>query len=60
MSENPPEKVEVEESEEKKNVLVVDPDDYRKTQKLKAIQEAKDRYREYTLNRSERFRELDD
>ncbi|WP_188788783.1 hypothetical protein, partial [Halobellus salinus] len=44
----------------KKNVLVVDPDDYRKTQKLKAIQEAKDRYREYTLNRSERFRELDD
>jgi len=60
MSEKPSEKVEIEESEREKNVLVVDPDDYRKTQKLKAIQEAKDRYREYTLNRSERYSELSD
>jgi hypothetical protein len=60
MSESPSEKVEIEEAEKEKNVLVVDPDDYRKTQKLKAIQEAKDRYREYTLNRSERYSELSD
>lgn len=60
MSERPSKKVEIEEPEKEKNVLVVDPDDYRKTQKLKAIQGAKDRYREYTLSRSERYSELSD
>jgi hypothetical protein len=60
MSEKATENVEIEESEETKNVLVVDPDDYRKTKKLKAIQEAKDRYREFTLNRSKRYSELVD
>jgi hypothetical protein len=60
MSEKPSEKVEIESSEEKKNVLVVDPDDYRKTQKLKAIQEAKDHYREFTLNPNKKFDELKD
>ena len=60
MSERPSEKVEVEEADKEKNVLVVDPDDYRKTQKLRAIQEAKDDYRAFTLNRSERYEELNE
>jgi hypothetical protein len=52
------EKVELEENID--SIVVVDPDDYQKTKKLQSIQEAKDRYREFTLNRSERFRELDE
>ena len=57
MSEEP-EKVELEEDID--NIVVIDPDDYRKTKKLQSIQEAKDRYKEFTLNRSERFKELDE
>lgn len=36
------EKMETEEPEEENNVFVVDPDDYQKTRKLKAINDAKD------------------
>jgi hypothetical protein len=36
------EKMEIEEPEEENNVFVVDPDDYQKTRKLKAINDAKD------------------
>lgn len=43
MSETPQtEQVEVDESTEEKNVFVVDPDDYQKTKKLKAIHNARD------------------
>jgi hypothetical protein len=43
MSESPQdEPIEVEESTEEKNVFVVDPEDYQKTRKLKAINDAKD------------------
>jgi hypothetical protein len=43
MSETPQtEQVEVDESTDEKNVFVVDPDDYQKTRKLKAINDAKD------------------
>lgn len=57
MSEEP-EKVELEEDID--NIVVIDPDNYRKTKKLQSIQEVKDRYREFTINRSKRFRELDE
>ena len=57
---NPEAEPKVKTEENSDSILVVEPDDYRKTQKLKAIQDAKDKYREFTLNRSERFRELDD
>jgi len=60
MTDSNSEHVETEASEDTKNVLVVDPDDYRKTQKLKSIQEAKDHYKEFTVNRNEKFRELDE
>jgi hypothetical protein len=47
MSETPQtEQVEVDESTEEKNVFVVDPDDYQKTRKLKAINDAKDHVRQ--------------
>jgi hypothetical protein len=36
------EKMEIEEADEENNVFVVDPDDYQKTRKLKAINDAKD------------------
>jgi len=39
------EKMEIEEPEEENNVFVVDPDDYQKTRKLKAINDAKDHVR---------------
>lgn len=43
MSETPQtEQVEVDESTDESNVFVVDPDDYQKTRKLKAINDAKD------------------
>jgi sugar phosphate isomerase/epimerase len=58
MSERDTENVEIEESEETKNVLVVDPDDYRKTQKLKAINESKKRFKEINQNHTELYREL--
>ena len=58
MPENSSEKVEIEESEEDKNILVVDPDDYRKTQKLKAINEAKKELKEINRNHTELYREL--
>ena len=47
MSEAPQdtEHVELEESPDEKNVFVVDPDDYQKTRKLKAINDAKDHVR---------------
>jgi hypothetical protein len=60
MSESPSEKVEVEESETEKNVLVVDPDNYRKTQKLKSIQEAKDHYKDFILNEHKCWKALND
>ncbi len=41
-----PDHVEVEEALEEKNVFVVDPEDYQKTRKLKAINDAKKHYRE--------------
>jgi sugar phosphate isomerase/epimerase len=52
------EKVDIE--EETDNIVVVDPDDYRKTQKLKAIQDAKENYRDFTLNRPKKFREFNE
>jgi hypothetical protein len=58
MSEKATENVEIEESEETKNVLVVDPDDYRKTQKLKAINEAKREFKEINRNHTELYREM--
>jgi hypothetical protein len=42
MSGKTSEKVEIEESEKEKNVLVVDPDDYQRTKKLKLINKAKE------------------
>ena len=50
--------VETEASEDTKNVLVVDPEDYQKTQKLKSIQEAKDHFKSFTLNEREKFEKL--
>lgn len=61
MSETPQtEQVEVEESSEENsdNIVVVDPDDYQRTQKLKAIQEAKDEYKRYKRNKSEILMEM--
>lgn len=60
MSENPSEKVEVQEPEKEKNVLVVEPDDYRKTQKLKSIQEAKENYKDYIINEHKQFEAMKD
>lgn len=48
MSEKASKKVKID-SEETENILVVDPTDYRKTQKLKSIQKAKDHYKDFTL-----------
>jgi hypothetical protein len=58
MSEKDTENVEIEESEETKNVLVVDPDDYRKTQKLKSINVAKEHLKEINRNHAQLYREL--
>jgi hypothetical protein len=52
------EKVDIE--EETDNIVVVDPDDYQKTQKLKSIQEAKDHFKSFTTNEVEMFQKLDD
>lgn len=60
MSERATDNVEIEESEETKNVLVVDPDDYRKTQKLKAINEAKKEFKDINRNDTELFEELEE
>ena len=40
------------------SIVVVDPDDYQKTQKLKAIDEAKKEYREYKRNKNQIVPEL--
>lgn len=40
------------------SIVVVDPDDYQKTQKLKAINEAKKEYRKYKRQKSEILQEL--
>ena len=48
----------VELEEETDSIVVVDPDDYQKTQKLKAINEAKKKYRKYKRQRNEILREL--
>lgn len=58
MTESNPEHVKTEASEDTKNVLVVDPEDYQKTQKLKSIQEAKDHFKSFTLNEREKFEKL--
>ena len=50
---------EVEESEEA-TFAVVDPDDYRKTKKLQAIQKSKDHYKELKRNRNQKMQELKD
>lgn len=46
MSETPQEAAEIEESDEEKRILVVDPDDYRQTQQIKQIHQAKREYAE--------------
>jgi hypothetical protein len=45
------ERVELDESTEESNIFVVDPDDYIKTRKLKSIQESKDHYRSFIINK---------
>jgi hypothetical protein len=52
----PEEKVPVE--EESNGVVVVDPEDYQRTQKLKAIQEAKDYYKSFTFEESKKYHKL--
>ena len=42
------------------SIVVVDPDDYHKTQKLKAINEAKKEYRKYKRQRSEILHKLEE
>ena len=49
-------KVKAEENSD--SIVVVDPDDYQKTQKLKAIDEAKKEYRKYKRNKNEIVAEL--
>jgi hypothetical protein len=49
-------KVKAEENSD--SIVVVDPDDYQKTQKLKAINEAKKEYRKYKRQKSEILQEL--
>ena len=39
--------------EESSNILVVDPEDYSKTRKLKSIQEAKDHYKSFIVEENE-------
>jgi hypothetical protein len=39
--------------EESSNILVVDPEDYSKTRKLKSIQEAKDHYKSFIVDENE-------
>lgn len=51
-------KVKAEENSDR--IVVIDPDDYQKTQKLKSIQEAKDHFKEYTINENQIFKELDE
>ena len=57
MSEEP-EKVELEEDID--NIVVIDPDDYQKTQKLKAINEAKKEYRKYKREKTEILQKLEE
>jgi hypothetical protein len=55
MSESPQtEQVEADESNDEKNVFVVDPDDYQKTRKLKAINDAKDYVRKLRQDKPNR------
>ena len=51
-------KVKAEENSD--SIVVVDPDDYHKTQKLKAITEAKKEYRKYKRQRSEILQKLEE
>ena len=51
-------KVKVEENSD--SIVVVDPDDYQKTQKLKAINEAKKEYRRYKREKTEILQELEE
>jgi len=51
-------KVKAEENSDR--IVVVDPDDYQKTQKLKAIEEAKKEYRKYNRNRGQILVEFDE
>lgn len=51
-------KVKAEENSD--NIVVVDPDDYQKTQKLKAIEEAKKEYRKYKRSRGRILVEFDE
>jgi len=44
--------------EESSNILVVDPEDYSKTRKLKSIQEAKDHYKSFIVEENEWNRKL--
>jgi len=46
--------------EESSNILVVDPEDYSKTRKLKSIQEAKDHYKSFIVEENEWNRRLND
>lgn len=51
-------KVKAEENSD--SIVVVDPDDYQRTQKLKAIDEAKKEYKNYKRSRAEKMRELEE
>jgi len=53
------EQVEVEEPSEEKNVFVVDPDDYQKTKKLKAIHNARDHVLDVRMNRQDNIDHYD-
>jgi len=54
------EQVEVEEPSEEKNVFVVDPDDYQKTKKLKAIHNARDHVLDVRMNRQDNIDHYDE
>ena len=43
---------------ERRDFVVVDPDDYRKTKKLQAIQKSKDHYKELKRNKDQEMRDL--
>ena len=51
-------KVKAEENSDR--IVVVDPDDYQKTQKLKAIEEAKKEYRKHNRNKGQILAEFDE
>jgi len=44
--------------EEADNLIVVDPEDYHKTQKLKSIQESKEYYKSFIANESGKYKEM--